>query len=88
MRTIPSARSTSPAEGFAEVEILATLQVSGSRIRNPTDFSLGPDSDIPWPSISALISLSFAGEVGLQPGSHQYNCANCLTVGVLRMGCS
>jgi hypothetical protein len=32
------------------VEILATLQVSGSRIRNPTDFSLGPLTDMGRPS--------------------------------------
>jgi hypothetical protein len=55
--TIASARSASPAEGLAEVEIFATLQVSGSRIRNPTDFSLGPQAVENEPAPSLLRNL-------------------------------
>jgi hypothetical protein len=36
------------------VEILATLQVSGSRIRNPTEFSLGPEGAIEHRRIEAV----------------------------------
>jgi hypothetical protein len=43
IRNIPSARSASPAEGLAEVEIFATLQVPGRWIRTPTISALGQE---------------------------------------------